>query len=77
MFLRVLVIFQFFIGGVGVLRLPIVKEGFPFIGIGVVITFLLGYFVHPVVAVFPAVLTLFLRIFSAIHVVIFHKEKIF
>lgn len=45
------------------LRLPIVKEGFPFIGIGVVITFLLGYFVHPVVAVFPAVLTLFLRIF--------------
>ena len=39
------------------LRLPIVKEGFPFIGIGLVVTFLLGYFVHPVAAtrdlVFP------------------------
>ena len=45
------------------LRLPIVKVGFPFIGIGVVITFLLGYFVHPVVAVFPAVLTLFFTYF--------------
>lgn len=59
------------------LRLPIVKEGFPFIGIGVVITFLLGYFVHPVVAVFPAVLTLFFTYFFAIHVAIFHREKIF
>lgn len=57
------------------LRLPIVKEGFPFIGIGLVVTFLLGYFVHPIVAVFPGVLTAFFTYFSAIRAAIFHRKK--
>ena len=45
------------------MRLPIVKEGLPFIGLGLVITFALGYFVHPVAAVVPAVLTAFFTYF--------------
>lgn len=45
------------------LRLPIVKEGFPFMGISIVVAFLLGYFVHPIVAVFPGVLTVYFAYF--------------
>lgn len=45
------------------MRLPIVKEGFPFIGLGILITFLVGYFVHPIVAVLPGVLTAFFTYF--------------
>lgn len=45
------------------LRLPIVKEGFPFIGISIVAAFLLGYFVNPIVAVFPGVLTVYFAYF--------------
>lgn len=45
------------------MRLPIVKEGLPFIALGLVITFALGYFVHPAAAVFPAVLTAFFTYF--------------
>lgn len=43
--------------------LPIVKEGYPFIGAGIVITLFIGYFVHPVIAIIPGVFTLFFAYF--------------
>lgn len=44
-------------------RTPIVKEGYPFILGSLVLTFLVWYFIHPIVAVLPAVLTAFFMFF--------------